>query len=1036
MNARSTLGFLVVATAMSVVTGCGGTPAAMDDASTHDAAVRDAPHSDTPTCTLDADGDGAFSMTCGGTDCDDSDAMRFPGNTEFCDAANRDEDCDPTTHGLRDVDNDGFSSSACCNDDGAGHLSCEDDCDDARDAVRPTAPEVCNQLDDDCDGAVDEAVTVSLFVDHDHDLHGDATMSIMGCTGARGYSSVGDDCDDTTRAVYPGQYEICDSIDNDCDTVVDDGTVDVPWYLDTDADGFGDPTSATLSSCAPISGRSFLPFDCDDADDLRSPAAAERCNARDDDCDGLANFSIGVNDFEDDDGDHVADITCGGTDCDDRDPEIRPGASERCNRRDDDCDGRLDEACGAPTDAGVDSGAHDSGLHFDAAMFLDAGMMSDAGLPPDAGQLDAFVADTGTPCVPTGLDVCNMLDDDCDNQVDEFVCVPCGMGYSGVDGACSDLDECMLNTDGCDAVATCVNDNGAFHCTCPTNYSVSFPMTHCAWDNGDAVTSMTVTVEGETVTFAPYQGDVEAARSAATATITVQVLAGFVGALTINGTPATPGTPTSVPLAPGLNTFLVQTAPESGSAVGLTTINITRAMSWAELIALRGGNTVPGQGFGSGIAADGDTVVVSAPLEQGGSAGVNGSYNMGGGNNSGAAYVFERRATGWVQTAYLKPANPSHAGFGETLAISGDIIAVGTSSDQTGDTGVGADPFRIVNSADRSIGSVTTYHRTSAGAWVYDTYIKASNAQDRDQFGISIDLSGNTLVVGAPGESSVGTGVNSATQADNTRGASGAAYVFVRTAGDAGTWSQQAYVKASNTGAGDDFGISVAVSADTMVVGAYNENSAIGGINTPGAQTNEGASRAGAVYVFTRTGTTWTQQAYIKAPTPVTNEYFGQRVALDGDTLLVPRYSATVAGATGAGQLLVYTRSGITWTLGQTLTRPTGSIANYHFGVTFAVRGNMLLVGAAGDDSAATGASMTVASDTGATDSGAVYVFQRSGGTFVFDAFVKNLHSFGGFGAHLAIATGGLGQYFVVGTPGHYIYPDYSNNGGAFYVFR
>ena len=142
-------------------------------------------------------------------------------------------------------------------------------------------------------------------------------------------------------------------------------------------------------------------------------------------------------------------------------------------------------------------------------------------------------------------------------------------------------------------------------------------------------------------------------------------------------------------------------------------------------------------------------------------------------------------------------------------------------------------------------------------------YIKAGNTGAYDNFGYSVALSsdGTTLAVGASGEASAATGINVG-QSDNTASNAGAVYVFTRS----GTaWSQQAYIKASNTGGGDRFGGSVALSSDgsTLAVGAYGETSAATGIN--GDQSDNTASNAGAVYVFTRSGTAWGQQAYIKA---------------------------------------------------------------------------------------------------------------------------------------------------------------------------
>ena len=168
-----------------------------------------------------------------------------------------------------------------------------------------------------------------------------------------------------------------------------------------------------------------------------------------------------------------------------------------------------------------------------------------------------------------------------------------------------------------------------------------------------------------------------------------------------------------------------------------------------------------------------------------------------------------------------------------------------------------------------------------------------------DIFGASVALSGDgsILAVGAGGEGSAATGING-NQADNSAGYSGAVYVFTRSGT---TWSQQAYVKASNTGATDQFGMSVALSSDgsTLAVGAPHEESAATGIG--GNQADNSASGSGAVYVFTRSGTTWSQQTYVKAANSGANDGFGQSVALSADGTLVVGAPGEASAATGIG---------------------------------------------------------------------------------------------------------------------------------------
>ena len=155
-------------------------------------------------CSTDLDGDGSASMETGGDDCDDGNRRRFPGNTEVCDVGDTDEDCDPTTYGQRDVDRDGAFDARCCNWGPRGDRLCGTDCDDIRADVHPGAAETCNFRDDDCDGAIDEGVTVQLHRDSDGDGSGDPGCASMGCAGARGFVMLGNDCDDARTSIRAG----------------------------------------------------------------------------------------------------------------------------------------------------------------------------------------------------------------------------------------------------------------------------------------------------------------------------------------------------------------------------------------------------------------------------------------------------------------------------------------------------------------------------------------------------------------------------------------------------------------------------------------------------------------------------------------------------------------------------------------------------------------------------------------------------------------------------------------------------------------
>ena len=208
---------------------------------------------------------------------------------------------------------------------------------------------------------------------------------------------------------------------------------------------------------------------------------------------------------------------------------------------------------------------------------------------------------------------------------------------------------------------------------------------------------------------------------------------------------------------------------------------------------------------------------------------------------SGAAYVFVRSGGVWTQQAYLKASN-TDAGdfFGRAVAVAGDTVVVGgygEASNETGTTGTGAD-----NSASGS-GAAYVFVR-SGGTWTQEAYLKASNTDAFDEFGVAVAVAGDTVVVGAFWEDSNETGTTG-TGADNSAIDSGAAYVFVRSGG---LWTQEVYLKASNTEANDFFGCAVAVDGDTIVVGAWQEDSIETG--TAGTGADNSALQSGAAYVF------------------------------------------------------------------------------------------------------------------------------------------------------------------------------------------
>jgi hypothetical protein len=249
-----------------------------------------------------------------------------------------------------------------------------------------------------------------------------------------------------------------------------------------------------------------------------------------------------------------------------------------------------------------------------------------------------------------------------------------------------------------------------------------------------------------------------------------------------------------------------------------------------------------------------------------------------------------------------------------------------------------------------------------------------------------------TLAVAATGEDSNATGVNG-DQADNYAENAGAVYVFRRSGS---SWAQEAYLKASNTGAGDRFGHSVALSGDTLAVGATGEDSNATGVN--GNQADNYAENAGVTYVFRRSGSTWAQEAYLKASNTGTSDDFGYAVALSGDTLVVgaPREASDATGVNGnqadtaaidSGAVYVFRRSGSTWAQ-EAYVKASNTGFGDQFGVSVALDGDTLAVGAWHESSSATGVNGNQADDS-APKSGAVYLFRRAGSTWAHEAYLK-----------------------------------------------
>ena len=450
-------------------------------------------------------------------------------------------------------------------------------------------------------------------------------------------------------------------------------------------------------------------------------------------------------------------------------------------------------------------------------------------------------------------------------------------------------------------------------------------------------------------------------------------------ALSSDGSTLAIGAPNEASHGTGING--AQQSDNSDAGAGAVYV-FTRAsdMTWSQQAYIKASNTDAGDKFGAAVAlsSTGNTLAVGATGE---SSAFSSNPNDNSCSDSGAVYVFTRTTGTWSQQAYVKAPGPYvNNAFGASVALFGDSVAlaVGSTGEPSGIAGMQTDQ------SAPGAGAVFVY--TFASMWNLQGYLKASTIREAESFGASVVFSGDgkTLAVSATNENSAATGVNG-NQADTSATGAGAVYVFTVASN---IWTQQAYIKASNTGAEDGFGTSVALSntGNTLAVGATGEASHATGID--GDQTDDSESNAGAVYVFNRTSGTWLQQAYVKPSNTAGQDLFGGGVTLagDGNTLAVGAtgesgnatgINASPAGnASGSGAVYVFTRVQTTWSQ-QAYVKASNTDAGDGFGASVALplNGNMLVVGASGESSNATGINGDQTNNA-ASGAGAVYIFE------------------------------------------------------------
>jgi hypothetical protein len=436
---------------------------------------------------------------------------------------------------------------------------------------------------------------------------------------------------------------------------------------------------------------------------------------------------------------------------------------------------------------------------------------------------------------------------------------------------------------------------------------------------------------------------------------------------------------------------------------------------WAQEAYIKAANASAQDYFGWSVAVSGDTIAVGALAEDSNQTTItsNAPSNddpTGSGVNatgSGAVYIYEKETTGWAAKFFIKAANAGAGdSFGSALALSGKKLLVGVPYEDSNETTVRNDGTASADDSATDSGAAYLFER-GATTWTLSSYIKAANATSQYQLGSAVSLSEDTLAISSSGESSNQTTITNGTSITNTNNSanqSGAVYVYRQNTTSGIGWQQEAYIKAANAEANDQFGQSLSLSGNALAVGALNEDSISNTItNGTTASADNTSSDSGAVYIFRRSNSTWAMEAFIKAGNNDADDRFGQVLDLASETLAVGAVmesssqnsitngtlSSSDNSLVQSGAVYVYQHAGTAWTQ-EAYIKPSNAGADDQFGIALNLSGDTLAVGAYREDSnQSTLTNGSAAStDNSSDDSGATYIFRNRNRMFSPDVWI------------------------------------------------